>query len=341
MANDAPHEPPHDVDDESSIDMQFATDDREGLRVALERLRQRMQTEADSGVLPRDNDFDEPTGAIDASDLLDADLQQQAEQVFSAWDDDESGDHLVEFVVEDQDTARVDVSDLLKDTDEPSTDAMPEDTQEIHTEQRQRKVITLTPSSEKVKPAPAAPAPAPVSDTPWTLEQFFNGEIDLDKELSERFDRMPILGTAQFRTLGARSGRRVATLMSQDGGATLIIDVDMHSKAMQLSFTLGAMLTLRFQMTSLSDTDRNRWLELMRRKQGGLAFLWGPERWREDYLICISRQYYTNIYAFSQHNFEAAIRLTPTATKQLLNWFDEVWYAIAEDEDDDKPLLTW
>lgn len=178
-------------------------------------------------------------------------------------------------------------------------------------------------------------------EAPWTLQQFFNGEIDLDVELSKRFPTMPMLSIIKFRTLGSNSSRRVATLATQDGAASLTVDADVATKVIQLSFTLGSMLTLRFAMTDLSDMDRNRWLELMRRDQGGLAFLWGPPRWAQDYMICISRKYFTNLYAFSPHNFEAGVRLTPAVTRQLLDWIEELWKAQFKQDDESPPLLTW
>ena len=58
----------------------------------------------------------------------------------------------------------------------------------------------------------------------------------------------------------------------------------------------------------------------MQRREGGLAFLWGASRWAEDYVICITRPYFTNLYAFSPANFEAAVRLTQPVLKKLLDW---------------------
>ncbi|MCU0511947.1 MAG: hypothetical protein MUE40_05175 [Anaerolineae bacterium] len=218
------------------------------------------------------------------------------------------------------------------------------------------------PAAPDVKPALITPAKPPVprvidaaslatrpdnaltgapEEAPWTLQQFFNGEIDLDVELSKRFPAMPMLSIIKFRTLGTSSSRRVATLATQDNAATLTVDADVATRVIQLSFTLGSMLTLRFGLNDLSDMDRNRWLELMRRDAGGLAFLWGPERWGTDYMICISRKYFTNLYAFSPHNFEAAVRLTPAVTKQLLDWLDELWKIYLKPDDEPPTLLTW
>lgn len=190
-----------------------------------------------------------------------------------------------------------------------------------------------------------APKPEPEAlasdNTPWVLQQFFNGEVDLDVELAQRFQSMPVMATINFRSTGTKSKRGVATMTTQDGSAQVIIDVDAVSKIAQFSFTFGSMLTLRFKLDELSDVDRSRWLELMRRKEGGLTFLWGPNRWDHDYLICVSRRYFTNLYAFSPHNFEAVIRMTPEITRSLLNWLETFWKESAPAKDEPPALLTW
>lgn len=196
--------------------------------------------------------------------------------------------------------------------------------------------------SDSVTQRPPSALTGTPDEAPWTLQQFFSGSIDLDVELSKRFPAMPMLSIIKFRTLGSESGRRVATLSTQDGAASLVFDADIKSKVVQLSFTLGSMLTLKFQLTELTDSDRNYWLDLMRREGGGLAFLWGQGRWSNDYIICIARKYFTNFYAFSTHNFDAAVRLTPTVTKQLMDWLEEVWKTENDEgSDDPPPLLTW
>lgn len=186
------------------------------------------------------------------------------------------------------------------------------------------------------------PAPSASDETPWILQQFFNGEIDLVEELSTRFPNIPVMSVIHFRSLGKRTGRGVATLVAQDGSAQMVIDADKTTKVIQMSFTLGSMLTLKFTLNELSDLDRSRWLELMRRDHGGMAFLWGPSRWESDYLICVSRKYFINFYAFSPHNFEAAIRMTPDVIRKLLEWLEEFWQVESTDTDVDTPdLLTW
>lgn len=178
-------------------------------------------------------------------------------------------------------------------------------------------------------------------EPPWPLEQFFDGAIDLEGELAMRFSSMPVMSTIKFRKLGAHDGRGVATLTTQDGAAQVIFDADAATHTLQATFTLGSMLSLRFALRDL--VDRTRWLSLMRRDGGGLAFLWGAKRWEKDYIICIARKYYTNFYAFSPHGIEAAARLTPEIAGKLLNWLEKAWGAEEEEaKRDDKPdMLTW
>jgi hypothetical protein len=177
-------------------------------------------------------------------------------------------------------------------------------------------------------------------NAPWTLQQFFNGEIDLERELVARFPNVPLMSTIRFRSLGAKSRRGIATLATQDGTASTLVEADAATRVVQFSFSFGSMLTLRFRLSSLSDADRSRWLELMRREQGGLAFLWGQSRWESDYVICIVRKHFTNLYAFSNREFDAAVRLTPDVTRQMLDWLESMWKA-DEPGDGTPKLLTW
>jgi len=176
-----------------------------------------------------------------------------------------------------------------------------------------------------VIPQVIAEMKAPLANVPWTLQQFFNGELDLDGELIRRFPTMPLMSTIHFRDLGAKPGRAVATLSTQDGAAMLMVDVNAVSRSVQFSFTYGSMLTMRFLLDHLSDMDRTRWLELMRRERGGLAFLWSESRWKKDYLICIVRRYYTCLLAFSPNNIESGARLTPEMAHKLVNWLEDFW----------------
>jgi hypothetical protein len=205
------------------------------------------------------------------------------------------------------------------------------------------KVIQALQNDDEDVVAISAPSTelATTEDPPWALEQFFNGEIDLDVELASRFSSTPLMSTIKVRSLGSSQDRTVAMMGTQDGSAQLFFDADRRTKVVQVSFTFASMLTLRFVLKDL--VDRSRWLELMRREEGGLAFLWGDARWTQDYVICIARKYYTNFYAFSPNGFEAAARMTPEITRKLLDWLDDIWQDDDEPEEGDEspPLLTW
>jgi hypothetical protein len=195
-------------------------------------------------------------------------------------------------------------------------------------------------TSSKTQPVPALDIPP----APWTLEQFLNGEIDLDFELNRRFPNMPMMSTVQFRALGTKAERRVATLGTQDNSASLVVDVDIASKNTQFSFVLGNMLSLRFildEASGVSDADRQRWLELMKRDSGGLGFLWGASRWGKDYVVCVNRRTYANFFAFSPQRFEAAVRLTPPVMKQFLAWLADAWKPVEPPANPEAPILTW
>lgn len=220
---------------------------------------------------------------------------------------------------------------------------------------------TLRPSADSASAEVVKEFKSPLGNVPWTLEQFFKGSIDLDQELISRFPNMPLMLTFKSRSMGSNTRRGVATLSNQDGSAMLMADVNGETGTVQFSYTFGSMLTLRFVLDDLSDMDRGRWLELMQRKQGGLTFLWGQARWQHDYMICIRRQHYTSLMAYSKNNFEAAVRMTPEVTRELIKWLGEFWKPggtstntnmptkplaaskkpTAPDEDTPPPLLTW
>ena len=186
---------------------------------------------------------------------------------------------------------------------------------------------------------PQQAAPPPVQAAPWALEQFFDGQIDLGEELGWRFHNMPVMATVKFRGLGTHETRGVAALAAQDGSAQVTVYADRRSGSVSMVYTLGGMLSLRFHLDKLSDKDRAHWLDLVRRETGGPAFLWGVARWNADYLICDSRRYFTNLYAFSPQQIEAAARLTPDVAGQLFDWLADCWQVGVVD--DDSPLLSW
>lgn len=164
------------------------------------------------------------------------------------------------------------------------------------------------------------------SAAPLVLQRFFTGEIDLDTELSKRFISAPLLSEVSFRPReAADSLRGTATMTTQDQSAILTIDVGRNNGALELGFTLGAMLSLHFELNNLAEVDRRRWLDLMRREQG-IAFLWSRARWERDYMIFVVRKYNIRAYAFSPHRFEAAVRLTPSVLTAFLDWLEGYWF---------------
>ena len=172
--------------------------------------------------------------------------------------------------------------------------------------------------------------PAPTSETlpkiaPWVLQHYFDGEIDLIKELVGRFPQVPVMSLITVREVGSKNKRGVASMSTQDGAAGLIAEVDARSRAVQFTFVLSSMLALRFCPGRLTDMDRSQWLDPIRRESGDPAFLWDQARWENDYLIGSAQKNFTNLFAFSPHHIEAAARLTPEVTRKLLDWLQYFW----------------
>lgn len=183
-------------------------------------------------------------------------------------------------------------------------------------------------------------------EPPWLLQQFFQGDIKLDEELNSRFFALPVMSTIKTRVAGTKIPRGVATLASQDGSASVIFDADKASRMVQISFINDSMLSLRFSLRSLNNVDRARWVTLMKREKGGVAFLWGPKRWEEDYIISVSKRYYTSLFAFSTRHYEAAVRLIPEVTISLIEWLEDFWNEdppenMPIEEDNSSILSSW
>lgn len=167
------------------------------------------------------------------------------------------------------------------------------------------------------------PPDLPGANPPLLLRLFLDGEIDLDAELRQRFPSPPLLSTARFHSPTARAG--TALLAMQDGAAALLVEADRVTSAASFVFSFGSMLALRFTFDALSDADRARWLDQVRREDSGTAFLWGRDRWDSDYAIASVHRYFVTLYAFSPRGVEAAVRLTPDAVRQLVQWLAGYW----------------
>ncbi len=165
------------------------------------------------------------------------------------------------------------------------------------------------------------------TNAPITLQQFFTGEIDLDTELAQRFLSAPLISSMSTnpKNIGVLTRRASAILTSQDGEAMLTFDLRLQTGHLEVIFTASSMLSFRFDLGQIQPSDRQRWLDLMRRKTGGIAFLWSRQRWENDYMIWVVREYFARLYAFSPKRFEAGVRMTPDVTEDLLSWLEKYW----------------
>ncbi|HEC22050.1 MAG TPA: hypothetical protein ENI95_03925 [Chloroflexi bacterium] len=165
-----------------------------------------------------------------------------------------------------------------------------------------------------------------IDQAPITIKQFLRGEIDLNTELARRFASAPLLTSIARSPQDTRpASRATAMLTSQDSGAMLTIDIFSDQNVTEATFTLNHMLALRFRLADLSNYDKRRWIELMRR-EAGVAFLWTSRRWEDDYFIFVLRPHYVRMYAFSPERFDASVRLTHPITRQLIHWLDIRWF---------------
>ena len=176
---------------------------------------------------------------------------------------------------------------------------------------------------------PARPEISPVvadtilNEAPLLLARFFQGVLDIDAEYARRFPAMPMLSVVRLHEIDLQHA--AATISKQDGAASLIVDVDRTTLAVQFTFVYGSMLAQCFRLDELSALDRRRWLEAMRHDLKKPAFLWDADRWQKDYVLASVHEYYVNMYAFSPVGAAAAVRITPAAMGKLLDWLDQNW----------------
>jgi hypothetical protein len=182
--------------------------------------------------------------------------------------------------------------------------------------------------------------PSLVKPVPWLIQQFFSDQNSLAGELVARFPNPPLMSVIRIREQNDRRG--VASMTTADNVASLMVNADGASGVTEFAFTYASATGMRFSLNELSDMDRARWLELMRHEETGAAFLWGQKRWGNDYIICVTKRQFANLYAFSHSGFEAAARLTPEVCKSLLDWLQGLWGVEAAQLDDTQPRLdTW
>jgi hypothetical protein len=185
-------------------------------------------------------------------------------------------------------------------------------TARITNEDRQRLTVELNEAGRNIQ-----------TGVPYLLQQFFRGKVDLDVELSKRFPGSPLVTpSAFFPPPGKRARYGNAQFLGQDGAAG--VQFEMINNELEVSFLLGGMISVRFMITALPDTHKIKFLDLMRRPSG-IALLWTRERWERDFLIFVVRDRYARLFAFSPGRFDAACRLTPDGTDQLMEWLTGFW----------------
>ena len=172
-----------------------------------------------------------------------------------------------------------------------------------------------------------------LENAPLSIQQFLNREIDLDSELSRRFNNAPLLSTMSCQPKDPRQSttRATATLSTQDGAASVTFEVvagRASAPTTDVIFDLMSMIGLRFSLTGVTDSDKRRWLDLMRRedRQGNTFFLWSAQRWENDYVIFVAREFHVRLYAFSPRRYEAAARLTRPVALELVDWLEARWF---------------
>lgn len=193
-------------------------------------------------------------------------------------------------------------------------------TRRITDQDRQRLTLALRESGDARRLWISAPA---------MLQQFFAGEIDLDDDLAQRFANAPLLAHLRLVPQAGEPLRRRATAIfgSNDDAATLTVDAALdETAALTFTFTLFGALALRFHLSPLVESDRQRWVELLRR-DNGITVLWTRERWEQPHLILVTREGFGRLYAFSPQGIESAARLTPNMVVGLVDWLEALWFA--------------
>jgi hypothetical protein len=182
------------------------------------------------------------------------------------------------------------------------------------------------------------------TSAPFLLQQFFAGRIDLDVELARRYPASPLLSSPSFTPEpGKRTRHGYAQFMSQDNSAAMMVELRGDNGAIEVCFLLQSMVSVRFNLSAITDVHRRRFLELMRRPDG-IAFLWTRERWEQDYLVFVVREQFARVYAFGPGRYDAACRLTPDCLDQLMAWLAGYWSSGEESppqEESPSNALTW
>lgn len=163
-------------------------------------------------------------------------------------------------------------------------------------------------------------------DAPPVLQRFLKLEIDLEQELARQSSGSPLMSTLRLDPRRPRGDERrlVALMESQDSGATMKVEVHPNYDTTAVSFSVGNMLTLRYALTRIDAEERQAFLEMARRDTG-LCVLWTAERWQDDYIILVKGEFFSRLYAFSQHH-EATARMSAEVVGSLTDWLERCWF---------------
>src|SRR3954452_24782522 len=106
---------------------------------------------------------------------------------------------------------------------------------------RKRRLDDVTHFISESAPGASSAPEAPPKVAPWVLQHYFDGEIDLIKEMVGRFPQLSVMSLITLREVGVKNKRGVASMSTQDGAAGLIAEVDGRSRAVQFTFVLSSM----------------------------------------------------------------------------------------------------
>lgn len=204
------------------------------------------------------------------------------------------------------------------------------------------------PRTEPVVPRVDAARPAETlnREAPMLIQRYLHEHTDLDRDLAMRFPGMPLMSQIHTRTVDEAERMGLATIATQDGAASLVVEVDANELSAQFMFVLNSMIGFKFNLSRLSEMDYTHWFHAMRGAQAernfnDVVFLWGASRWNSDYLVFAPRKHVTNVYAFSSQHVECAARLTVEVTNKLLTWLEPVWTSTPQGNVQSPHLSSW
>ncbi len=197
-------------------------------------------------------------------------------------------------------------------------------------DERQPDEMTV-PSRPGMAALPAEDSPHTIASrasgtgAPWLIEQHQYGRINIYEELTIRYPSLPLLTIIKTRESRSPSQPTLMVMSAPDGMAGLVAEVKPNTRQLQLAFTYGSVMTMRFVFDELNANVCIDWLDMLRRPQDGTAFLFTEARWEKDYLITVVRKKFACIYGFSRNGFEAAMRMTDEVKNHFHDALRRAW----------------